>query len=36
MLLFLCGVKLVKLLPVHRYSVDFFSYYGPSGILGPD
>ena len=21
-------------LPVHRYSVDIFSYSGPSGILG--
>ena len=25
-----------KLLPVHRYSVDIFSYAGPSGILGSD
>ena len=23
-------------LPVHRYSVDVFSYSGPSGILGSD
>ena len=30
-------VKLVKLPPpVHRYSVDIFSYSGPSGILGSD
>ena len=29
-------VELVKLLPVHRYSVDIFSYSGPSGILGSD
>ena len=27
-------VELVKLLPVHQYSVVFFSYSGPSGILG--
>ena len=27
-------VELVKLLPVHRYSVDIFSYSGPSRILG--
>ena len=27
-------VELVKLLPLYRYSVDFFSYSGPSGILG--
>ena len=26
-------MELVKLLPVHRYSVDI-SYSGPSGILG--
>ena len=26
----------VKLLPVHRYSVDIFSYSGPSGILCSD
>ena len=26
-------VELVKLLPVHRYSVNIFSYSGPSGIL---
>ena len=32
----LCHVGLVKLLPVHRYSVDLFSYSGPSGILGSD
>ena len=29
----LCRMELVKLLPVHRYSVDIFSYSGPSGIL---
>ena len=29
-------IELVKLLPVHRYSVDFFSDSGPSGILGSD
>ena len=29
-------MELVKLLPVHRYSVDIFSYSGPSGILGSD
>ena len=29
-------VELVKLLPVHQYSVDIFSYSGPSGILGSD
>ena len=27
-------MELVKLLPVHRYSVDIFTYVGPSGILG--
>ena len=27
-------MELVKLLPVHPYSVDIFSYSGPSGILG--
>ena len=32
----LCCVKLVKLLPVHQYSVDIFSYIGPSGILSSD
>ena len=32
----LCRVKLVKLLAVHRYSVDIFSYSGPSGIFGSD
>ena len=32
----LCHVDFVKLLPVHRYSVDIFSYSGPSGILGSD
>ena len=32
----LCRVELVKLLPVHQYSVDIFSYSGPSGILGSD
>ena len=30
----LCRVELVKLLPVYQYSVDIFSYSGPSGILG--
>ena len=29
-------VELVKFLPVHRYSVDIFSYFGPSGILDSD
>ena len=29
-------VELVKLLPVHRYSVNIFSYSGPSGILVSD
>ena len=29
-------MDLVKLLHVHRHSVDFFSYSGPSGILGSD
>ena len=29
-------VELVKLLPVHRYSVDIFSCSDPSGILGSD
>ena len=29
-------VELVKLLAMHPYSVDIFSYYGPSGILGSD
>ena len=29
-------VELVKLLPVQQYSVDIFSYSGPSGILGSD
>ena len=32
----LLRVELVKLLPVHRYSVDIFSYSSPSGILGSD
>ena len=27
-------MDLVKFLPVHPYSVDIFSYSGPSGILG--
>ena len=27
-------MELVKLLPVHHYSVGIFSYSGPSGILG--
>ena len=26
-------VELVKVLPVHRYNVDIFSYSGPWGIL---
>ena len=29
-------MELVKLLPVHQYSVEIFSYSGPSGILGSD
>ena len=29
-------MELVKLLPVHRYNVDIFSYSGPSEILGTD
>ena len=29
-------MELVKLLPIHRYSVDIYSYSGPSGILGSD
>ena len=29
----LCPLEVVKRLPVHRYSVDIFSYSGPSGIL---
>ena len=29
-------VGLVKHLPVHQYSVDIFSYSGPSGILGSE
>ena len=32
----LCRVELVKLLPIHPYSVDIFSCSGPSGILGSD
>ena len=32
----LCRVEFVKLLPVHRYSVDIFSYSCPSGMLGYD
>ena len=32
---FFC-VELVKLFPVHRYSVDIFSYSDPSGIFGSD
>ena len=32
----LCRVELVKRLPVHRYSVDIFSYSDPSGILGSE
>ena len=27
-------MELVKLLTVHQYSVDIFSYSGPSAILG--
>ena len=30
----LCRVEYVKLLPLHGYIVDIFSYSGPSGILG--
>ena len=30
------SVELVKLLPVHRYIVDIFSYAGHQGILGSD
>ena len=31
------ALELVKLLPVHRYSVDiFFSYSGPLGLWGSD
>ena len=29
-------MELLKLLPVHQYFVDIFSYSGPSGILGSD
>ena len=29
-------VELVKLLPLHQYSVDIFLYSGSSGILGSD
>ena len=29
-------MEFVKLPPVHRYSVDIFSYSGPSGILVSD
>ena len=29
-------MALVKLLPMHRYSVDIFSYSGPSAMLGSD
>ena len=29
-------MELVKFLPLHQYSVDIFSYSGPSGILGSD
>ena len=28
--------RVVKVLSIHRYSVDIFSYPGPSGILGSD
>ena len=27
-------MELVNILPVHRYSVDIFSYSGPLGIFG--
>ena len=30
------SVEFFKLFPVHRYSVDIFSYSGRSGILGSD
>ena len=33
---FRCRVELVKLLPVHRYSVHIFSYSGPSRTFGSD
>ena len=29
-------MELIKLLPVHQYSVDIFIFSGPSGILGSD
>ena len=29
-------MELVKLLPVHQYRFDIFSYSGPSGILGSE
>ena len=29
-------MELEQCLPVHRYSVDISSYFGPSGILGSD
>ena len=32
----MCRVELLKCLPIHRYSVDIFSYSGPSGIFGSD
>ena len=32
----MCRVELVKLLPVHQYSVDIFLYSGPTGKLGSD
>ena len=32
----LCRVELVKLFPVKIYSVDIYSYSGPSGILCSD
>ena len=32
----LCRLELVKLLPVHLYGVDIFSYSGPLGKLGSD
>ena len=35
-LLFFFCVELVKLLPMHQYSVNIFSYSVPPGILGSD
>ena len=34
--LLLCRMEMVKILPLHQYSVDIFSYSGPSVILGSD